>query len=435
MKLKAIEWSKALIYLFALTCVAKLMYSLTKAKTCVESDGINEYLVNYQGGFVRRGLAGELLLILYQWTECNIGNIIRGLSVLFIIALALSLWKLMRNKGLSPILAFVPVSGISLYLFHFNYAGCRKDPLLLLFVIAAYWCVKQLWQTKKLYYLLFLNVCLGIGVMLHEAFVFFSFPIVLFSLTAMWKTEGKSTFFSLIRTLLCLFPAIVVFLVCITHSGEVNLPNIIWKSWQDYFQKYDRIAAHTDVKDTLSVSIKSLAWTLDYAIKYHIKVNFLSYSWGLPSWLYWMFFPIAYYHLMMNPNVILLGMQKRNSQYFNRLLMSNVIITSFICLIPMFTILSCDFSRTFVFLSISSIAAYCIIPHEILKNCWINVFDSFSRKADCIEMHLEKHKTYNKAFICLIAIPACGFGLTDAILSSVIGTPIGLFLELIERGL
>lgn len=68
----------SLFAIFCLSCLVKLGYSLWNVKSAIESDGINEYLVNYSAGFVRRGLAGELLLYIYNttWTRSYAVNII-----------------------------------------------------------------------------------------------------------------------------------------------------------------------------------------------------------------------------------------------------------------------------------------------------------------------------------------------------------------------
>jgi hypothetical protein len=45
-----------------------------------ETFGISDWLINYQGGFLRRGLAGEVLWRLYQLHPYNVVYVIIGIT-------------------------------------------------------------------------------------------------------------------------------------------------------------------------------------------------------------------------------------------------------------------------------------------------------------------------------------------------------------------
>ena len=99
----------------------------------------------------------------------------------------------------------------------------------------------------------------------------------------------------------------------------------------------------------------------------------------------------------------------------------------------MFTILSCDFSRSFIFLSVSSLATYCIIPHDILRDTIINKLSSLS--IVCCNHVNSGWRNYSWVSVMIFlsfGVPACTFIMYDALTSSVIGTPIGLLLELFK---
>lgn len=417
--------------LFIVSCLAKFAYSLIHTKSAVASDGINEYLVNYEGGFVRRGLAGEMLYWLYNATGWNIAIIIKYISVVAIFSLLMLMCRMMKGTGLSAMLITMPVTGLSLYFFHFNYAGCRKDPVLLLILIACIYIVREYITKENRVKLVVLNALLSIGILLHEAFVFFSIPIIACIIS---RKHSANLFRMIIYAVMQLSPSIIVFLLCVIYKGDITYSKVIWQSWHDYFIHYDAEAAVTPVTETVAKSVQSLAWKINRTLLFHITVNFKIASWGIPSVLFWMLAVYMYYYMMMQQNKlreIIIG--ESNNNRIDSLLLSNVLIFNFLFMLPMFTILSCDFSRSFIFLSVSSLATYCIIPHDILRDTIINKLSSLS--IVCCNHVNSGWRNYSWVSVMIFlsfGVPACTFIMYDALTSSVIGTPIGLLLELFK---
>lgn len=422
------DWSICFFIIYIISCFLKLLYSLIQEKSCVFSDGLNEYLLNYQGGFVRRGLIGEILYQIYNYSGVNIYILIKSLSLFAITYIGYKLFVIMKDKGLSPILAFMPVSGITLYLFHFNYAGCRKDPILLIVLYICYSILNQIFAKNDLINFIKLNLFIILGILLHEAFIFFSLPIIGISIIYIYSNHHKK-YIVLLRSILYLSPTIIILLLCAINKGDYNSSIIIWNSWKAFFSQYDVVAFNTPVYETLSASIKSLAWTAEYAFNFHITSNFKITSFGIPSWLYWGFSIIAYYFLMMHPNIF----YKEKQSHLNSLIFSNILIFSFICMIPMFTVLSCDFSRSFVFLSVSVIMAYCILPTEKFGKMLDPITSTSKIALSFMQCKLFCNIWFLRIFALFVSVPACTFDLTDAIKSSIIGVPIGLVIEFINH--
>lgn len=425
--------TRVLIILYAMfmaSCLAKFAYSLIHTKSAVISDGINEYLVNYEGGFVRRGLAGEMLYWLYNATGWNIAIVIKFISVVAIFLLLIIMYRMMKSAGLSVLIAIMPVSGLSLYFLHFNYAGCRKDPILLLIMTISVYLVREYVKKEDILVLLAINVMLSMGILLHEAFVFMCVPMIACVIA---RKQSANFLRAILYAGVMLFPTLIVFLLCIVYKGDKTCSEAIWYSWNNYFLHYDTEALLKPVSETISSSVKSLAWTTDFALAHHIDVNFRTTSWGIPSSIYWLFALYFFYYVMMRPNILKETIGGGIICKFNALQLSNILLFNFVFMLPMFTILSCDLSRSFVFLSISSIVLYCVIPHSILKETMINKLSPIS--SICYNHITKGWREYEYIPIVIFltfGIPACEFNMYDVLTSSVIGTPIGLLLELIN---
>lgn len=88
---------------------------------------ISEWLVNYQGGFVRRGICGELIYQLYQIHPFDIIMFIKGICSVSSILLLILLLNIFKREGWS--IAILPLPCCLFY--NFQMILARKDSLLL----------------------------------------------------------------------------------------------------------------------------------------------------------------------------------------------------------------------------------------------------------------------------------------------------------------
>ena len=98
-----------------------------------ESWGISEWLINYQGGFVRRGLAGEILYRLYQIHPYPVPYLIIGINVACLVGL-ISLCIILFRRMNWPIwlLLFPMFLYYRLYGLEMGVLDSRRDCLMLL---------------------------------------------------------------------------------------------------------------------------------------------------------------------------------------------------------------------------------------------------------------------------------------------------------------
>ena len=193
------------------------MNTLSNKTYLDDSWTVGEWLINYQGGFIRRGLLGEGIYIL-----CNVIKI-SPIFVIWLISIA-SYYLLLkltifesRNKVsssflLSPGIFLAPIIGDFLI---------RKDLLLLLIFLISL----KLMKIKRPN-LIFLNVLNITGILIHESFAIYALPIQFFILKRKYDSIKKNSY-----TFLYLLPSFCLFIFCIIFKGDQNQALAIHQSW------------------------------------------------------------------------------------------------------------------------------------------------------------------------------------------------------------
>lgn len=200
--------------------------------------GITEWLINYQAGFSRRGIIGELLHGLWRWKQADplilIASTSLALYLVFIIYLATS------SKG--KIASWLLLSGI--FIGHPLYTDnvIRKDILLILLVVAMVRACPRI--TDQALRAFTTNLFMCAGMLIHEIFFFIALPCALSLVDDKHSSIHKATreqrskyqLFSLkspLSSVLSLAPTLILFTLLvlgISHSGENNAL-AIHQSW------------------------------------------------------------------------------------------------------------------------------------------------------------------------------------------------------------
>ena len=160
--------TKPLFNFFISLIILGIPLNLYKNRFYDNSWTIGEWLINYQGGFIRRGLLGEGIY--------NLCNVIKISPIFVIWLISISSYYLLlkltifesRNKVsssflLSPGIFLAPIIGDFLI---------RKDLLLLLIFLISL----KLMKIKRPN-LIFLNVLNITGILIHESFAIYALPI------------------------------------------------------------------------------------------------------------------------------------------------------------------------------------------------------------------------------------------------------------------
>ena len=157
-----------LILFFILIIFGVLLNTLSNKTYINDSWTIGEWLINYQGGFVRRGLLGEGIYLLCNAIKISPIFIIWFISIASYYLLVKLTISEAKNKVsnlflLSPGVFLAPIIGNFLI---------RKDLLLLLIFLNSLKLLKS--KNPNLIFLNLLNIA---GILIHESFAIYALPI------------------------------------------------------------------------------------------------------------------------------------------------------------------------------------------------------------------------------------------------------------------
>lgn len=164
------------------------------------------WIINYRGGFLRRGLGGEIILrlaSLFGVSHIVVVNILT--FVIWAILISFFITKFVKKQYPLFILAMPFCLGETIFADPSYFL--RKDSLsILIFILMLTLFFKKKSLSLSLLFL-FLNSLFILGILIHEEIFFFSFPILFLSYRHRNKSFGKSlAFFA---------PSITVFIILI----------------------------------------------------------------------------------------------------------------------------------------------------------------------------------------------------------------------------
>ena len=214
-----------------------------------DSFQMTECLINYSGGFVRRGLAGSVVMTLSKWVgiQANQLMVIAGFLFYFL----LLAWLLIKATRVFP--AVLILSCIIMGFPAYQDCIVRKDCLGLLLFIA---CLKvDGSQLPRIGAFFVINLLASAAILIHEGFAFYALPaLVLFG-------PADSASFSpmvLLRRGLALLPSIGCFGLTTFFHGTPQIANAVNKSWLPLWKIIDPGKSGLEYP---SGAIQALGWT------------------------------------------------------------------------------------------------------------------------------------------------------------------------------
>ena len=301
--------------------------------------GVSDWLINYQAGFVRRGLPGQVLYMIYQAHPFNVPQAVLAIVAVSSVLLVALMVRIFIKKGWSA--AILPLG--CCFFFIFLSTSQRKDSLLLLLTYCIFVTYKRYLHSRGLGTWLIFFALSTIMLLSHEASFFFCFPILAVyayrynvshsDATTIADTSMKAR---LTKTLMPMAPvAVVMGAVCLC-KGNMPTAVAIWHSWSDAFAQFpDGIHDYAYTMANIGDNVEALSWKLLSAARLHLTVNLFG--------------------VLAHLNTVRIGKYKMANDTTREI--SNTLLLQLVFMLPMFTILSCDYGRTIPYWVLSTLMA------------------------------------------------------------------------------
>lgn len=361
--------------------------------TLYESWGVSEWLINYQGGFVRRGLAGEILYRLYQIHPYPVPYLIIGISLVCLVGLTVLCIILFRRMNWPIWLLLFPMFlYYRLYGLEMGILDSRRDCLMLLLSFGLFLQYKRYLLGERIIYVWLLSIFI---LLLHEGMLF---PIFPFLILHSFVVNHISIIDGIKKVVLLWWPVAVSFAVIIVWHGDEFTPVFIWQSWMPCFQTF----SFADGLPKLGVAVECLAYSATYNQHLAFDTTWSSYFCGnIPIWPFNIYLLMALYYLYTRMDTI-----RRNglSLNKNRVQISNIFLIQLFFVLPMLGFIANDWYRTVPYCCITSCFLCYLFPERVSVPQFVDNFSVYLQsKIESISF-LCSPWTY---YIILISLPLC----------------------------
>ena len=344
----------SIIIFFTLLIACNILSIIIAGPASLEPQGYqtSEFLINYQGGFIRRGLLGECLYSLHNITKIDPRYVIWSICV---VSLLLLLYILIRRSIAKNICwYFLPLS--------FGLGGAdfiRKDYLCMLLILYAICLYKK--NKNIIYRFINVNLILIVAINLHECVFFMIIPafFVLFYSSTQNRTAFKYA---------SMLPCLIMMIMVSIFKGNVHIAQTINNSWIDVYPNFKNIIITENMNFN---SITAIGWDTQWAIDFHIHENFFkktTLAYGLLTK------PINWILIIYAVNNIIFINKpvSRLNNFSNTHCFLGIMIFQFFSILPMLTILSCDASRVYFYWATTSLIIYLYIPQTQIELAFPN---------------------------------------------------------------
>jgi hypothetical protein len=219
---------------------------------------MTEWLINYSGGFVRRGLPGSLIRIGADATGIQANHLVIAFSA--ICYLALAAWFLRRASAVFP--AILLLSCILIGFPAYQDSIVRKDCLGLLLLIACIAVDRS--GLPRPAVIPAMNVLAGVAILSHETFVFYALAALVLLRRG---DEDPQPLIGVIRRGLALLPAAACFLLTVIFHGTPAHAQAVNDSWLPLWRAID--PADPRLR-TPAAAIEALGWTSEKGLSLSI---------------------------------------------------------------------------------------------------------------------------------------------------------------------
>ena len=388
---------------FTILIILGIPLNLYKNRFYDNSWTVGEWLISYAGGFVRRGLPGELIHYISNQYLLSPILLVWLFSVFALLSLALLVLNFCKNLFdksflLSQLIILAPLSE--------DYF-VRKDAFLVLSYGLSLLVMKSLYQKriKKFISILAVNFISMIAIFSHESYGIWGLPSLLIIFSIFEKNDKKNIFQSFLYATLFLMPSIFSFFLCWFFKGDINHALQIHQSWQSLDEIMPSISALYKKEPTGAIA--AIGWGTSQVFTSSLLSQFnLVIFWHPGMW----FLTI---HIAMR---LFIGKKKDVNQKLKR----TIVCSQLIAFIPMF--LFVDIGR-WIFMWLTSSALLFSFLYQTFGQSKLLYFSSTLRGKQILTKIIpEFSSSTNYNYILLFfGIPHCCWSIGRYLVSNPIG--------------
>ena len=312
---------------------------------------VSDWLINYQGGFVRRGLIGELLLQLEHIRPYNVRHAILGIEIISYILFFAVTFRIFTKHGWSLLAAMFPVACVTISM------GCyRRDFMMLCLCALTFYIFFKYLKRKRKQLLVWSIVVMSLSIIVYEPVFFVLVPVLVLQY---WNACDERKW---LKTALVFTPPVACMLLSCVYSGNGAQADAIWQSWMPYMTVDGYNPA-----DGMGGAVKFLKLNNTDVFRIHLESSFGD---NVPLSIITIMIVImlAYFLCTYIPQIDNKNKDFTCNEHKNEL--GQILLFQLLMQLPLFTILSTDYGRT---LPMSLYTSFFLFHFSTEKGIQINV--------------------------------------------------------------
>ena len=395
---------------FTILIILGIPLNLYKNRFYDNSWTVGEWLISYAGGFVRRGLPGELVRFFSRKYSLSPIVLVWIFSIFALLSLALILLYFCNDLFeksflLSQLIILAPISEDYLV---------RKDTFIVFLYGLSLLILKFLYKSNISWIgsIFFVNFFSVIAILSHESYGIWGLPSLIFILYIFERSNKKNRIKSIFLALSSLMPALISFLLCWIFKGNINQSLSIHQSWQSLNHLLPSTGSLYELEPSGAIAAIGYESSRVYSSSLISQFN-LSIFWHPGMWLLTIFLTMRFF----------IGVDKNPTQEAKRF----ILCYQLIAFLPMFIFV--DIGR-WIFMWLSSSA----LLFGFLENIFgVNMIiqSTFRIKGSKILSKIipgfSSIKNYNTLLLCF-GLPHCCWSVGRFLVSNPLGFSIKNFI-------
>lgn len=321
---------------------------------------VSDWLINYQGGFVRRGLIGELLLQLEHIMPYNVRHAIVGIEIISYVLFFIVTFRIFIKYRWSLLAAMFPVACVT------QSIGCyRRDFMMLCLCALTFYLFFKYLKEKKKPLLVFSVAVMSLSIIIYEPVFFVLVPVLVLQY---WYACGERKW---LKTVLAFtLPTACMLLSCV-YSRNGAQADAIWQSWMPYMT-----ADGYNPADGMGGAVEFLKLANDYVFKMHLESSFGD-NVPLSVATLIIVLSLAFFLCTNVPQINKTRKTITCNEYAGKL--GRILIFQLLVQSPLFTVLSTDYGRT---LPMSLYTSFFLFHYSHVNGINIHVTPPLEKAAD-----------------------------------------------------
>jgi hypothetical protein len=255
------------VFFYSFLSVVINFYKWTLKKSFYE---YSDWLLNYQGGFIRRGFAGEIFFQIHNKLNFDLANVVLFFVILFNIIFFYFLFKKISVTKLNFLNTLIIFSPLSFTYLAFNQTIAGRKEILFFSLIAVFFYFFNNFKFYQIkYFIIFISI---VSILTHDGFLFYIPYLIFFFLFSYPKKNKLELFFQILPIGIFLI-LIFSFLIFYTVFSKPDI-GLFCNSVISYVNKcpdetYMAFMSKYSIKQVFFLVLQE-AWTFNYFVKYPI---------------------------------------------------------------------------------------------------------------------------------------------------------------------